>query len=104
MVTTEDVSNFNKKSIQMGNVYLLGPLMSTLRPRIITPKHVEELQTYARNLWDDARKLETLWQEGKLTKYVQINREEEEIARLAPWQGSPALIASDGLFNFRGNL
>ncbi|MGD9014614.1 MAG: hypothetical protein PVI33_01130 [Candidatus Omnitrophota bacterium] len=93
----------DRKSVQMGNVYLLGPLMSTLRPRIITLKHLKELQTYAANLWEDAKKLEALWQEGKLGKYVQINQEEEEIARLAPWGGSPALIASDGLFNFRGN-
>jgi hypothetical protein len=94
----------DKKSIQMGNVYLLGPLMSTLRPRIITLEHIKELQAYAANLWDDAGKLERLWQEGKLSKYVLINQEEEEIAHLAPWQGSPALIASDGLFSFRGDL
>ncbi len=93
-------AEIDKKSIRMGNVYLLGPIMSTLRPRIITPKHILELQTYAKNLWDDARKLERLWQEGKLTRYVQISKEEEEIARLAPWQGNPALIASDGLFGF----
>jgi hypothetical protein len=93
----------DKRSIQMGNVYLLGPLMSTLRPRIITLEHLRELQTYATNLWNDARKLETLWLEGKLGKYVQINQEENGIARLAPWQGSPALIASDGLFSFKGD-
>ena len=91
----------DKKSIQMGNVYLLGPIMSTLRPRIITPQHLWELQIYARNLWEDAKKLEALWQQKKLTKNVQISKEEEAIARFAPWQGSPALIASDGLFSFR---
>jgi hypothetical protein len=96
-------AEIDKKSVQMGNVYLLGPLMSTLRPRIIVPGHLSALRTYAKNLWEDARKLEALWQEGKLSKYVQISREEEEIARLAPWQGRPALIASDGLFNFRGD-
>ncbi len=94
----------DKKSIEMGNVYLLGPIMSTLRPRIITPEHIQELQIYARNLWDDAVKLEALWRRGKLTKYVQISKEEEDIAHLAPWQGSPALIASDGLFCFRENV
>lgn len=94
----------DKKSIQMGNVYLLGPIMSTLRPRIITLQHLWELQIYAKNLWDDTKKLEVLWQQKKLTKYAQISKEEEEIARFAPWQGSPALIASDGLFSFRGNL
>ena len=48
-------------------------------------------------------KLETLWQEGKLSKYVQISKQEEEIASLASWGGSPALIASDGLFSFKEN-
>lgn len=93
----------DKRSVQMGNVYLLGPLMSTLRPRIITPQHLEELQAYAKSLWEDALKLEALWQQGRLAKYVQISKEEEEIAMLSPWQGNPALIASDGLFCFRGS-
>jgi len=94
----------DKKSIQLGNTYLLGPIMSTLRPRIITLNHLLDLQTYAKNLWDDAKKLERLWQQGRLIRYVQISKQEESIARLAPWQGMPGLIASDGLFNFRGNL
>ncbi|MFH1578470.1 MAG: hypothetical protein ABIC18_05315 [Candidatus Omnitrophota bacterium] len=94
----------DKKSVQMGNVYLLGPIMSTLRPRIITPRHISQLQSYSQNLWSDATKLETLWREKKLTKYVQINDEEEEIAHLAPWKGNPALIASDGLFDFKENI
>jgi hypothetical protein len=93
----------DKKSIQMGNVYLLGPIMSTLRPRIITARHIAELQTYGKNLWNDTMKLERIWQEGKLEKFVQISKEEEEIVHLAPWQGSPGLIASDGLFNFKAD-
>ena len=93
----------NKKSIRMGYVYVLGPMMTTLRPRLITLKHLSDLQLYAKNLWDDVKKLEMLWQESKLKDYVQISKEEEEIARLAPWQGSPAIIAPDGLFNFWGD-
>jgi hypothetical protein len=94
----------DKKSIRMGNVYLLGPIMCTLRPRIISPEHLLELQIYGKNLWDDARRLEALWRKGGLTKYVQISQEEEEIAHLAPWQGNPGLIASDGLFSFKESL
>jgi len=90
-----------KQSVKIGNVYLLGPIMNTLRPRIITESHVEELRTYSHNLWKDALTLEKMWIDGKLAKYVQITEEEEEIARLAPWRGKPALIASDGLFGFR---
>ena len=93
----------DEKSVEMGNVYLLGPLMCTLRPRIVTQTHIEQLKEYAQNLWRDAKILENLWLEGKLTKYVQISQEEESIAKLAPWQGSPALIASDGLFGFGGS-
>jgi hypothetical protein len=29
---------------------------------------------------------------------------EAEIARMQPWRGSPALIASDGLFSFGAHL
>lgn len=90
----------DQKSINMGNVYLLGPIMCTLRPRIITQAHINQLKEYAQNLWHDALILETLWREGKLDKYVQISPEESSIAHLAPWQGKPALIASDGLFGF----
>jgi len=90
----------DKRSVEIGNVYLLGPLMNTLRPRIITEAHVEQLKEYAQNLWKDALVLEKLWLEGKLSKYVQISKEEEDIAKLASWNGRPALIASDGLFGF----
>jgi hypothetical protein len=94
----------DRKSIQMGNIYVLGPVKSTLRPRIINLDLLSDLQIYSKNLWDDAKKLEALWLDGKLTRYVQLSKEEKEIARLAPWRGSPALIGSDGLFNFRGSL
>ena len=93
----------DKRSMEIGNVYLLGPIMGTLRPRIITKTHVAQLKEYAENLWHDALFLENLWLKGKLTKYVQITDDEEKIARLAPWQGSPGLIASDGLFGFVGS-
>jgi hypothetical protein len=93
----------DRMAIELGNVYLLGPIKCTLRPRIITPAHIEQLRQYAQNLWQDALTLEKLWREGKLTKYVQISPEEEAVARLAPWGGKPALIAADGLFGFAGN-
>ena len=96
-----DLQNqIDEKSIKMGNVYLLGPIPSTLRPRIITVSHIGQIKKYGQNLWQDAMKLEGLWLEGKLSKYVQITEEEEEIAHLASWRGDIALLASDGLFNF----
>ncbi|MFC1699704.1 hypothetical protein ACFL1I_07105 [Candidatus Omnitrophota bacterium] len=87
-------------SLKIGNVYLLGPLMNTLRPRLITEQHIVQLKEYAENLWQDALTLEKLWLEGKLSKFTQISPEEERIAGLCPWQGKPALIAADGLFGF----
>jgi len=90
----------DKKSVEIGNVYLLGPLMSTLRPRIITPEHVEQIKEYGQNIWKDALFLENLWRNNKLSQFVQITKEEEEIARLCPWGGSTALLAADGLFGF----
>ncbi|NQT46965.1 MAG: hypothetical protein HQ593_05805 [Candidatus Omnitrophica bacterium] len=94
----------DKLSIEIGNVYLLGPLMSTLRPRLITPLHVKQIKEYGENLWRDAMKLEELWLAGKLSKYTQISDEEAGVAKMAPWRGSIALIAADGLFGFGGSL
>ena len=38
--------------------------------------------------------------ERELDEIVRIEKEELDIARLQPWQGSAAIIAADGLFNF----
>jgi len=100
LLTLQD--QIDNMSVKMGNIYLLGPLKSTLRPRLITPAHLKQLKRYASNLWKDAVMLEKLWIKGKLNKHVQITSEEEEIARMSPWRGGPAIIASDGLFNFGG--
>ncbi|MFC1514567.1 hypothetical protein ACFL5X_01530 [Candidatus Omnitrophota bacterium] len=90
----------DKKSLEMGNIYLLGPIMSTLRPRLLKPAHIDQLTVYAKNIWDDALKLEEIWRAGKLSKYAQISKAEEAIAKLCPWKGTIALMASDGLFGF----
>jgi hypothetical protein len=88
----------------MGHTYLQGATPTTLRPRIITKKHLTYLQKYSANLWDDLLKLEKIWQEGKLDRVVQMGKGEAEIARMQPWGGSPALIATDGLFSFGADL
>jgi hypothetical protein len=41
-----------------------------------------------------------MWLAGELDTYVNIEEEELAIARMNPWGGSAAIIASDGLFNF----
>ena len=41
-----------------------------------------------------------MWLAGELDEFVNIEEEELEIARMNPWGGSAAVIASDGLFDF----
>jgi hypothetical protein len=94
----------NKKAIEMGFTYLLGPIMISLRPRLLTMDHIGELRQYAHNLWQDALKLEELWREGELDHLVQVGPEERELALKQPWRGSPALMVSDGLFSFGADL
>jgi len=94
----------NKKAIEMGFTYLLGPIMISLRPRLLTMDHIGELRQYARNLWQDALKLEELWREGELDHLVQVGPEERALALKQAWRGSPALMVSDGLFSFGADL
>jgi hypothetical protein len=83
---------------------LKGPTPTTLRPRIISPSQLAALREYSANLWSDLVKLEKWWREGQLNHLVQMGAGEEEIARLQLWGGSPALIASDGLFSFGADV
>jgi hypothetical protein len=80
--------------------YLLGPIRIALRPRVITVEQVEALRRYCAAMWADCLTLERMWLSGELNAIVKIEKEELEIARMQPWGGSPAIIASDGLFSF----
>jgi hypothetical protein len=101
---TEIQEEVDKKGIELGHTYLQGATPTTLRPRIITKNHLDYLQKYSASLWDDLLKLEKIWQEGQLDQAVQMGKGEAEIARMQPWDGSPGLIASDGLFSFGADL
>jgi hypothetical protein len=94
----------DQKGMELGHTYLQGPTLTTLRPRIITLEHLDLLRIYSKNLWNDLILLERMWREGELDHVVQIGEREEEIARMQPWGGSPALAASDGLFSFGAHL
>ncbi len=94
----------DKKGLELGHIYLHGPTPTTLRPRIITMNHLTYLKKYSANLWNDLIKLEKMWQKGKLDHVVQVSEDQAEIARMQPWGGSAALIASDGLFSFGAHL
>ena len=90
----------NKMAMDCNFTYLLGPVRIALRPRLITAGQIEALRNYGRKLWSDCLVLEDMWLAGVFDDMVKIEREELEITKMNPWKGSPAIIASDGLFSF----
>jgi len=80
--------------------YLLGPVKMALRPRIITSDQIEYLGQYCSGIWSDCLTLEKMWLNGDLANIINIEEEELDIARSQPWNGSPAILASDGIFSF----
>lgn len=94
------IEDRNQMATEMAFTYLLGPVRVALRPRVITREQVKAVQAYGHKLWTDCLLLEKMWLAGELDEMVKIEKEELDIARLQPWKGSAAIIASDGLFNF----
>jgi hypothetical protein len=94
------IEDRNAMATEMAFTYLLGPVRVALRPRVITREQLQALATYGNKLWADCLLLEKMWLAGELDTLVKIEPEELDIARLQPWKGSAAIIASDGLFNF----
>ena len=91
-----------QRSLELGFTYLPGPIPTSLKPRMLKARHLQGLSHYARCLWQDALTLEKLWQAGELEEVARITPGEKDLARSAPWEGRPALMVSDGLYNFRG--
>ena len=100
---TEIVEVQKKMAVEHKFTYLLGPITIALRPRVITTDQLDALTGYCRKLWLDCLTLEKMWLAGELDYIIKIEEEELEIARMQPWGGSPAIIASDGLFSFGAN-
>jgi hypothetical protein len=94
------VEEQNQMAMNCDFTYLLGPVKIALRPRVITAAQVEALKSYGQKMWADCLTLENLWLTGQLDDLIRIEEEELEIARMNPWHGSAAIIASDGLFGF----
>ena len=90
----------DKMALKEKFTYLLGPIKIALRPRIIAPEQLIALQNYCKAMWQDCLVLEKMWENDELNDYISIEEEELKIARMQPWNGSPALFASDGLFSF----
>ena len=101
-VFREAEDEVRQRSLELGFTYLLGPIPTSLKPRMLKPEHLAGLAHYARGLWQDAQTLEKLWQQEQLDDVAPISPEEKELALCAPWEGRPALMVSDGLYNFRG--
>ena len=89
-----------KLAISEQFTYLLGPVKMALRPRIITSGQIEYLKQYCAGIWSDCLTLEKMWINGDLEDIINIEAEELDIARSQPWGGSPAILASDGIFSF----
>jgi hypothetical protein len=89
-----------KMAMEHNFTYLLGPIKIALRPRVLTERQIAALTTYCSALWNDCMLLERMWRSAELDDLIHIEDEELEIARAQPWEGGPAIIASDGLFNF----
>jgi len=100
---TEIVEMQKKMAVEYKFTYLLGPITIALRPRVVTTDQLGALTGYCRKLWSDCLTLEKMWLAGELDQIIKIEAEELEIARMQPWGGSPAIIASDGLFSFGAN-
>jgi hypothetical protein len=90
----------NQLALEERFTYLLGPIKIALRPRLITIDQVQALKDYCAAMWSDCLVLEQMWLNKELDEVITIEEEELEIARIQPWGGSPAIIASDGLFGF----
>ena len=99
----EVVKMQEKMAVEQAFTYLLGPITIALRPRVITESQLAALTRYCEALWLDCLTLEKMWLAGELDSFIKIEEEELEIARMQPWGGSPAIIASDGLFSFGAN-
>lgn len=84
--------------------YLLGPIKIALRPRLITIDQIQALENYCAGIWADCLTLEQMWMAGALDVKMSIEPEELEIITSQPWRGSPAILASDGLFSFGAHI
>jgi hypothetical protein len=84
--------------------YLLGPIKIALRPRLLKVSQMKALEKYCQGIWSDCLILEEMWKSGRLGIRMEIDPEELEIIRSQPWNGSPAILATDGLFSFGAHI
>lgn len=91
----------DERATAMKFTYINGPIPIALRPRMITAGQIKALKEYGENLYDDTLILEEMWLKGDFDSLIKLDKQEEEIIRLQPRdKNTPAMMASDGLFNF----
>ncbi|MEA1996050.1 MAG: hypothetical protein U9N45_00345 [Gemmatimonadota bacterium] len=93
-----------RRALSLGLGYLDGPIPQAMRPRIISLGQLTALKRFSRGLWQDCVKLEKCWREGNLDRFLTLPEKEKSIASRQAWNGSPALLASDGLYSFGADL
>ena len=99
-VVSEALALQQQRAVANQFTYLLGPVKMALRPRLITARQIEALDAYCANIWKDCLTLEKMWAAGDLDPFISLEADELQIARSQPWGGSPAILASDGIFSF----
>jgi hypothetical protein len=100
-----EISEFQDKlAIENRFTYLLGPIKIALRPRLIKVSQMKALDKYCQGIWNDCLILEKMWQSDEFGIRMKIDPEELEIIKSQPWNGSPAILASDGLFSFGAHI
>jgi hypothetical protein len=100
-----EISEFQVKlAIENRFTYLLGPIKIALRPRLLKVSQMKALEKYCEGIWNDCIILEEMWRSGKLGIRMKMDPEELEIINSQPWNGSPAILASDGLFSFGAHI
>lgn len=82
--------------------YLLGPIKTSLRPRLITTQQIIAFERYARALWQTCLTLNQLAQ-GELKNFTKKTAA-IKFADENPWSGVPPLLAADGMFNLGAHV
>jgi hypothetical protein len=94
-------SGIDERATALKFTYINGPIPIALRPRMITAQQISALQEYGENLYKDTLILEKMWLQGEFSDLIKLSKRDEEIIRLQPRaDDTPAMMASDGLFNF----
>jgi hypothetical protein len=103
-IVEEAIEYQKKMALESQFTYLFGPIKIALRPRLITKNQIKALKSYCANIWSVCLTLEKMWLADQLDVKLDFENEELEIIKSQPWNGTPAIFASDGLFSFGAHI